>query len=327
VPTPPAVRKPLRLLLAGFAVLAGALSLVGFAGRLSWRADLFSHFRPQYFLVLSVFAALLFAARMKKTAAGAGALAALNGALVLQVYLPPSPPRAPPSSSEGTPLRAMMVNVYTANQEHTRVLDYIRAEDPDVVLLTEIDGHWLAALRDLESSHPHWIAEPDLGNFGIALYSRIPARELKLVSLGEGLLAPPSVVAHLRLSHLELTVIGTHPLPPVNAQYAASRNQQLERLATLVGKEPGAVLLFGDLNLSPWSPRFGDLVDATALHDTRAGFGVHATWPTDAPWLLRIPIDHCLVSAGITVRARRVGPMIGSDHLPVVVELTVPDHP
>jgi endonuclease/exonuclease/phosphatase (EEP) superfamily protein YafD len=79
----------------------------------------------------------------------------------------------------------------------------------------------------------------------------------------------------------------------------------------------------GDLNATPWSRPFVHLVESSGLCDTRAGFGVQASFPA-ASWLLRIPIDHVLASCGIGVQSRRIGRDVGSDHLPVIVDLVVP---
>jgi endonuclease/exonuclease/phosphatase family metal-dependent hydrolase len=38
-----------------------------------------------------------------------------------------------------------------------------------------------------------------------------------------------------------------------------------------------------------------------------------------------IPIDHCLVSPDIDVLRMRTGRNIGSDHLPIIVDMTIPD--
>ena len=57
--------------------------------------------------------------------------------------------------------------------------------------------------------------------------------------------------------------------------------------------------------------------------DTRAGFGVQPTFPASS-WLVRIPIDHVLVSCSVGVTERRVERDVGSDHLPVVVDLKLP---
>ena len=78
----------------------------------------------------------------------------------------------------------------------------------------------------------------------------------------------------------------------------------------------------GDLNTTSWSPFFSDLIEESGLRDSRKGFGIQTTWP-DGLFLLRIPIDHCLVSKDISVLDRRVGPSIGSDHFPVTVDLVL----
>ena len=45
-----------------------------------------------------------------------------------------------------------------------------------------------------------------------------------------------------------------------------------------------------------------------------------SSWPAEyCP--LGITIDHCLVSPDIEVKQRLVGPDVGSDHLPVIVDL------
>ena len=92
-----------------------------------------------------------------------------------------------------------------------------------------------------------------------------------------------------------------------------------ERVRTL--EEPAVVI--GDLNTTPWSRLFARLVERTGLCDSRAGFGIQASFPSDMAFL-RIPIDHLLASCAVGVRARRIGPQVGSDHLPVIAGLTIP---
>jgi endonuclease/exonuclease/phosphatase family metal-dependent hydrolase len=81
-------------------------------------------------------------------------------------------------------------------------------------------------------------------------------------------------------------------------------------------------MLIGDLNMTSDSPVFQNFLRETGLRDTRAGFGIQATWPTNVP-VLWIAIDHCLVSDKVLVHDRRVGPGVGSDHLPLTVDVSV----
>jgi endonuclease/exonuclease/phosphatase (EEP) superfamily protein YafD len=56
--------------------------------------------------------------------------------------------------------------------------------------------------------------------------------------------------------------------------------------------------------------------------NVRDGFGLLPSWPTFLffKWLM-LPLDHCLVSNDIRVADARTGEPIGSDHLPLIVEI------
>ena len=60
--------------------------------------------------------------------------------------------------------------------------------------------------------------------------------------------------------------------------------------------------------------------------------GLAPTWPVLQPFgssvcrlcFPQLPLDHVLVGTGIGVLATRVGPPLGSDHLPLIVDLALP---
>jgi endonuclease/exonuclease/phosphatase (EEP) superfamily protein YafD len=96
----------------------------------------------------------------------------------------------------------------------------------------------------------------------------------------------------------------------------------LASLTPLVQRLGAPVLLLGDLNASPWSYPFRRLLEGSGLRDGSLGRGFQPTWPTGL-WPLLIPLDHSLHSAGIGIQDRIVGPAVGSDHYPVIVDFTV----
>jgi len=71
-------------------------------------------------------------------------------------------------------------------------------------------------------------------------------------------------------------------------------------------------------------PAFCRFAGESGLRDSRQGFGIQATWPSYMP-PLRIAIDHCLVSGNVIVNGRRVGAHVGSDHFPVIVDVSLKD--
>ncbi len=302
-------------LLSAATVVACAATVVGFLGLLWWVFELASHFRVQYACCLGA-AALVFLLGRKRWWAGvAGVFALVNVCLIAPLY---SGAAAVPA--EGPTVRALLANIYTGNRAHDKFLAFAGSTDPDIIVLLEVNRRWMSELSGLRGEYPHWHSSPREDNFGIALLSRIPFEEVRTSYLGGA--DVPSVVARLRIDGRPLTVIGTHPLPPVGRNYSRYRNEQLAELAQFVSSREGPVVVLADLNMTSWSPYFRRLLRTSGLRDSRKGFGLQATWPTSNRLLL-IPLDHCLVSSGVRVHSRKVGPNIGSDHYPVVVDFSV----
>ena len=61
----------------------------------------------------------------------------------------------------------------------------------------------------------------------------------------------------------------------------------------------------------------------TTLKDSREGFGILPSWPANA-FFLQTTLDHAMVSENVQVITRQVGEYIGSDHLPIYLEIGIP---
>ena len=302
--------------------LAGA-ALAGYCGRLGWLFELASHFRVQYGVLLAASSLCYAFGRRWRVALAAGILSVANLCLVISVGSPP------PKPDDRTVVRALLCNVQASNQHYERLLELVRTEHPDLIVLIEVDFDWQEALRALDDLYPYRRVAPATRGWGMAFFSRIPLDDLEQTMIGGsdgdaggGARTALAMVARLRIDGHPLTVIGTHPCSPVSPSRLYFRNRQLADLARLVGRQHGPVVLLGDLNVSPWSPYFQDLLSASGLRDSRQGFGIQASWPTSFAFA-RIPIDHCLVSSEIAVHDRRIGPKMGSDHFPVVVDFSI----
>lgn len=117
-----------------------------------------------------------------------------------------------------------------------------------------------------------------------------------------------------------------HPYSPGRPQKYHWRNQQLLGFANGRLAFYRHLILVGDLNNTPFSPTFKQLLKQSHLKDTRIGQGIFPTWPVTLPFMW-IPIDHVLVSDAFQVESFQAGPYTGSDHYPIVVDLSLKAKP
>ncbi len=311
-----------RLLLRAAMVLAvvaflsaSAGSLLSLFARDSWRLELFCHFRVQYFWLLAA-ALVVFALRRRwLLLAAAAAFAVANAAQIVPLYF-----GRDVAATDAAPVRIMSLNVHFLNRDFDAVLDLIRRDKPAVIFLMEVTPAWIEALKVLHKEYPYEQVMPKHDSAGIALYSHYKIVDLEVKKLSQ--VGLPTLVAGIELPGGRLTLLATHPASPGSAANFRDRNLQLAEVAQLARERSGPVMLVGDMNTTSWSPYFQDMLRVSGLRDSRYGFGVEPTWPW-FPLPLRIPIDHCLVSPEVTVLNRRVGPAVGSDHRPILVDFAL----
>ncbi len=223
-------------------------------------------------------------------------------------------------SVKGPAVRLVLLNLFALNTSVDRVVKFLLGTNADVLVLQEVSERWLSDLRDVVAEYPYCKSVILERGFGIMLLSRLPVDAADVVRIiPNGL---PVVVARLHCDGQLLTVVSAHPLSPVNPRRLRLRNELLTALAGFTKSLTGPVMLLGDLNTTSWTPAFRRLIRESGLRDSRIGFGIQASWPARAGWL-RITLDHCLVSDGVAVRLRKLGPHVGSDHHPVIVDCVV----
>ena len=288
--------------------------VVSWFGRSCWTCELLSHFPAQFAAIALVPCAMFAAVRCPRDLVIAAAVTAWNVAALVPFYAH-LPTLLTPPPSDARVIRVVALNVAAENRDRARVIGFLRATKPDVLVVTELNDFWVRALDAVARDFAIRRLEPRESHYGIALMSRLP-----LTVLDDKPAGAHALVA--RLAQPRLTIVGTHAFPPLTPQLLARRNQEFAALAAFVRRQTQPVVLLGDLNSSSWSPAFGDLLRDAGLRDTRWGRGVQSTWPAWLP-MVQIPIDHALVSSGVRVHGRFVGERVGSDHLPVVLDFSV----
>ena len=301
------------------AVLIGAISLGGFLGKWIWPLDLATSFRPQYAVGLLAAGAALLLGRWRRIGWAVLAVGLVNGALVAPLYW--GKPDVPPESPR---LRVVSFNVQGQNEQYQDVIEFLEEVDADVVFLHEANRLWEEELSDAKA----------VGLLGYRQYRSRP-RHLSFATLTLTRNRPSEVTSHgwaanearavevvTSLGGTDVAILGIHPLAPTTPRRTELRDAQFRFAAAWARESRGPTAVTGDFNATPWSHVFGPLVDA-GLRNSQHGFGLSATFPVSGSFLNRIPIDHLLHSSDLMAADRWLGPAVGSDHFPLVVDLVL----
>lgn len=248
------------------------------------------------------------------------------------------------SDNPGPPqtLVVMTYNVLGVHDFTSPVIDTIRNENPDIVLLQELNPILADALKnELGGEYPYQVLDPEVGVSGMGVISKFPIQpsgeNLPLEWVGEPqILDLDWMGQRVKLVHFHMVpTTSTHP-------QAISATNQLRRaqaraLVAFAGRVDGPVIAGGDANATPLTGPHQiitrELVDAWQ----EAGFGLGHTFPgSDIPgssrpylfgrpvpmWLARIDyVFHSPEWESLTARMAKFDGV--SDHRGVVAILAL----
>jgi endonuclease/exonuclease/phosphatase (EEP) superfamily protein YafD len=315
----------LSLLVRGTALMLGlvgaGMAIACLGGAFSDRLDAFTHAAPLWLMmgVGAVVLGALFARdgeRWVMVGLGATTLAACAVLMLPEVV---GAWRFKPAAVAASDLKVVQFNVWHENRTPERSIDWILAQDADVIVVEEGAGNSLAVVKALKAAYPFAYCDKlDLCDTWIFSRKKMLARggvrpEMPYLAGSWATLADPRGA---------FTVVGVHYTWPVPA---GPQQAQARKLAqTLKPFDQRSLILTGDFNSTPWSFTLKRQDKTLGLKRwTRA----LPSWPAGkfsrvmaapAPFL---PIDH--VYAGSEWHAVKIerGPALGSDHRPVVVTL------
>lgn len=299
------------------AVLLLALSLTPHLKKPSREIELASHFALQYAL-----AALGLCLVAGFTAAGVWTYIFLLASLLLNLsqfapFIGGGASELPP----GPTLKILQANVLKLNQDTTRLRRLIAAEKPDIIMCAEVTPLFATLFTDLAGAYPYGIVEAEeKSSYGMALLSRLPLEAVESLSLdGPGKRA---LAAQIVLEGTRLDLVSIHPATPNRDM--ASRDREFAALAARYANSHARLIIGGDFNATPYCAAYKALLRQLPLKNAREGRGIMGTFPVFLPTaFLKLPIDHILAGEGLRVTACRLGPDIGSDHLPTIATVTL----
>lgn len=239
-------------------------------------------------------------------------------------------------------LSVMTYNVLGVHDFTIPTIDTIRSEDPDIVLLQELNPTLAGALKDeFGAEYPYQVLNPQVGVSGMGVISKVPVRptgeSLPLEWVGQPQILDLDWMGRtVKLVHFHL-VPTTSTDPQAISETIQLRRAEAQVLSEFAGQFDGPVIAGGDANTTPLTGAHQiftrQLVDAWQ----EAGFGLGHTFPgSDIPgswrprlfgwpapmWLARI--DFLFHSAHWEALSARVAKFDGvSDHRGVVAVLAL----
>ncbi|MEV4755303.1 endonuclease/exonuclease/phosphatase family protein [Micromonospora sp. NPDC049559] len=227
--------------------------------------------------------------------------------------------------ASGPELRVLTANVLGGAGDPAALVGLVRDARVDVLALQEFDPGTGAALDrlGLVTLLPYRQLNPVADASGSALYSRYPLtdggvrRNAGGFTQAYGTLRVPGAPAVL--------VESVHPASPYSLAMLDDWRDDLRAEPPATPRGPLRILA-GDFNATLDHAPLRDLLD-TGYADAAAtaGAGLAGTWgPYDGDPIPPVTIDHVLVDRRIGVRRVAVHPPAGSDHRPVLAELTLP---
>ncbi len=312
-------------------VLAAGLALAGG----NWPAvEMYSHFVPALLVAALGLGTLTAILHLR---AATMAMLAVTVVLTLRAgpYLLPPTDLASPPADASAPMRVTWANVQnwsTGGESVTRVLEL----RPDIAIFTELSGNQVRAIEMAKTDYPFRTPFPRSSAFDVMLLSRWTPRSWSVEfphGYGYAFVTARFCDGPARPDDRCTTIVARHAVRPrlplgFVGQPPVHRDQLLQegaRRAAIHVANGDRVVLVGDLNVTPWSASFRDVLATSGLGDS-------ATMPAEKPrvplptWFsivpgIGLPIDHALVGPGLRIVERRLGPNIGSDHRPLILDL------
>lgn len=211
-------------------------------------------------------------------------------------------------------LKIYFANLLSSNDKYDLVINNILKKNPHLVVLQEVTQAWEKELSKLSEKYPYKVVVSREDNFGIAVYSSVEFKYHKTYLSSAGL---ESILVELAVEDENISVLTTHPLPPIGLDYWNSRNVQYDEIKDYFKKSTGRKILIGDLNTVPWSfyiqnvEKENQIVSINSFDDT---------WNTLFPPMFRIRTLFALASSSIKGEIRILDD-VGSDHFPLLLKI------
>lgn len=218
-------------------------------------------------------------------------------------------------------ISVLSANVLMGNRDYGRLIELIDEVSPDILFLMETDQSWAGALHKTLSNFDTVVSHPLDNHYGMIFATNLPAHSAETMFLAND--KTPTMLAELEaIDGQGFHFIGMHPRPPVPGQDTTQRDAQIKWAATLTQDSDLPVISMGDFNDVAWSRTSERFKHHGSFLDPRVGRGLMSSFDANHP-ILRFPIDHLYITAGIDLISFGRLRAIGSDHFPMAAIVAI----
>ena len=270
-------------------------------------------------LMASLVAAWLGRARGRWMALDCGALAAW---LLVDSLSPMLWHRLPAPSSQNGTARIVEFNAWILNDAPLAASRWIESQHPDAVVLLEAAGAARPIVDRLLPAFPYQVSCRGARPCSTVILARRPFLAARGLAHGDADNRRALSAAYAVIDSAQ----GPVPLLALHLSRPMSASDQSHEINLLIGDmhslSSSGLVVAGDFNLPPWSRALRQVSDGLSV---RTPGGERPTWQvpgTGSALPTLWPIDHVLLGPDWTAARLMRGPALGSDHYPLLVELS-----
>jgi endonuclease/exonuclease/phosphatase (EEP) superfamily protein YafD len=200
----------------------------------------------------------------------------------------------PSNATSGYEIRIGHCNLSNHNGQPQAMLEYMRAQNTDVLTLLEYNPGWDSLIETtLYSAYPYRLLLPDLGYKGMAIMSRLPFSPIDTLDIQDARMLGIKVELDNHLGDLACYL----NMIPLSTQVAGAENR-VEFLNTIRAKilqhQETPTLVLGEFSDPNWNNELRDFRAECNLFNSRAGMMIVspcAQFPN-----FRVPSEHIFYS-------------------------------
>jgi endonuclease/exonuclease/phosphatase (EEP) superfamily protein YafD len=233
-------------------------------------------------------------------------------------YVPPYTATADPSP----PIKIFYANVRGgSNLDMDSLLDEALREDPDVIVLVEVQPYWWRQMIEQNplKAYPFGtdMLHRNAGDIGV--FSRLPVRRMDPIRVENRTILSLDILCGTESLQL-FALHSPRPMFQVNDDYF----KFWQKVDQVVAEQRGPSVVIGDFNATQHSRVYEQLESdgLRSAHEDR-GLGYVTTWPNRQQPVPPIRIDQAFLSPEVECLSIEEGAGSGSDHKSLILELRV----